>query len=705
MMIKKMLFVAVFVIPVVMALTGAAQAKLIAYYDFEGDTQDAKQIARLATNHGTNHGVDFSNDVPSRISGHSTNSGHFNGVDAWVDLGDLGIYDKAHSGGASFSLWIKAASHSGWIIAEGSDTSPQTAYVFGAHSGLSTTGVAGFIRDASGAKVADTSAATVLDSQWHHMAWTDQGGVTTMYIDGVLDATDFNYSLDSLTIDKTSLGAWWKAGIPLYFLNGLMDDVAVWDHVLSQSEVDQLANGIPPVLVIESDNPDSGLTDGVRITKTIRYQSTISSDANEPLELVAELNYKSGYKNAPIAVVMHGYSPATGNLDNVRASARRLRDSGFFAISVAMRGRDGSDGVRDSGGLEIYDIYDAVEYVKLEYAEFVDPNNVHITGYSGGGGNTMSALTKFPDYFRAGAAFFGMSDYGYDPINGWYFNGASSGHQALMRADIGDPTQGIPDVEDKYAARASNLASKNNPYSEIHLFVNQNETTCPMINDITYLDNAIASASFDGEFDNITVHIGGLGEYEDFNLNGIYEANELQSWPHGDPIANVQHAAEAWYLDRVLTGQIPQPVLNPSDELYVAGYVKTKPFSLWLGNGDNAAAQLNYNLASDRKEFVINILTNNKAIESIITVDTSDMEGSVFAKVNDTIVAELDGGDLFTYNNLMDGDKLELYTIQAGLVTDTRIFSPISAFVSTCAQMGYKGRIKTYDADRSAAEA
>jgi hypothetical protein len=257
-----------------------------------------------------------------------------------------------------------------------------------------------------------------------------------------------------------------------------------------------------------------------------------------------------------------------------------------------------------------------------------------------------------------------MSDYGYDPITGWYFNGAGSGHQALMRADIGDPTQGIPDVEDAYAARASNLASKNNPYSEIHLFVNQNETTCPLINDITYRDNAIASASFDGEFDNIIVHIGGLGEYEDFDLNGIYEANESQSWPHGDPIANVQDAAEAWYLDRLLTDQIPQPVLNPSDELYVAGYVKTKPFSLWLGNGDNAAAQLNYDLASDRKEFVLHILTNNKAIESIIKVDTSDMEGRIIAKVNDVTVAELDGGDLFTYNNVMDGDKIELYTIQ-----------------------------------------
>jgi len=36
---------------------------------------------------------------------------------------------------------------------------------------------------------------------------------------------------------------------------------------------------------------------------------------------------------------------------------------------------------------------------------------------------------------------------------------------------------------------------------------------------------------------------------------------------------------------------------------------------------------------------------------------------------------------------------------------DTRIFSPTSPFVSTCEKMVYNGKIGTYDADRSAAEA
>ena len=182
--------------------------------------------------------------------------------------------------------------------------------------------------------------------------------------------------------------------------------------------------------------------DAANVQSVISYQSTVSSDANGKLDLKAELNYSNTRPNAPIAVVMHGYSPSTGNFANVQANAQRLRDAGFFTISVAMRGRDGSDGVRDSGGLEIYDIYDAVESVKALFPTLVDPTNVHITGYSGGGGNAMSALTKFPDYFRAGSSFFGIADYGYNSSSGWYYLGSNSGHKAQLNADIGNRITG-----------------------------------------------------------------------------------------------------------------------------------------------------------------------------------------------------------------------------------------------------------------------
>jgi hypothetical protein len=41
---------------------------------------------------------------------------------------------------------------------------------------------------------------------------------------------------------------------------------------------------------------------------------------------------------------------------------------------------------------------------------------------------------------------------------------------------------------------------------------------------------------------------------------------------------------------RLKQGLIPSPQLRDRDDLFVAGWVKTRLFNLWLGDGQNAAA-------------------------------------------------------------------------------------------------------------------
>jgi dienelactone hydrolase len=407
---------------------------------------------------------------------------------------------------------------------------------------------------------------------------------------------------------------------------------------------------------------NASLALGADVQTDFWYPSTVTTDANGPLKLLAELNYDDARTKAPIAVVMHGFSPAAGTLREVRPNAQHLRDNGFFAISVAMRNRDGSGGIRDSGGVEIHDIHDAVEAVKADpaLAGYIDPTNVHITGYSGGGGNVMSALTKFPDYFRVGAGYFGMSDYGYDLTHGWYNNGAG-GRTSRLRTDIGDPNAGDLAVLDRYLARASNRASKNNPYSEIHLFVNANEKICPPINSTSYRDNAIAAQSKPGEFDNITVHIGGLGAFQDFNNDSVKDSNEGQSWPHGFPKAHHQDAAELWYRDRLLAGAIPQPVINDADEFFVAGYVVTSKFKCWLGDGQNAAGNLTYSLSDTAMSFNLSLQTSDLTKTGNLTIDTARMAGrKITVTLNDTPVTTLTGGGTYNYPDLGHNQTLAL---------------------------------------------
>ena len=347
------------------------------------------------------------------------------------------------------------------------------------------------------------------------------------------------------------------------------------------------------------------------------------------------------------------------------AQARR----GFVSIVVAMRGRDGSEGTRDSGGLEIYDIFDAVEHIKAEplFAGKLDPTNLHISGYSGGGGNVMSALTKFPDYFNLGAAFFGMSDYGYDPQYGWYTDGANVGgnRTPILDADVGNPTLGDPLVTDKYHARASNLASLNNPYSEIHLFVNDDETICPPVNSLSYQANAVAQATQAGEFDNIQVHLGKSDNslWIDRNGNSIKETVEIQNWPHGLS-SDTQDRGEAWYIDRLLSGDIPQPVLNASDTLLVAGYVRTRPFQLFLGDGQNAAANLNYSLSSSEMSFEMAIASLNKSISGELTIYENRLSTSqALVELNGTVIDQVDLSAGYVYRGLSEGDHLRLLAI------------------------------------------
>ena len=50
-----------------------------------------------------------------------------------------------------------------------------------------------------------------------------------------------------------------------------------------------------------------------------------TSACGPSIDLKAELNFDDALTDAPIFVVMHGFSPATGNFTNVRAGAQRLR--------------------------------------------------------------------------------------------------------------------------------------------------------------------------------------------------------------------------------------------------------------------------------------------------------------------------------------------------------------------------------------------
>ncbi len=124
----------------------------------------------------------------------------------------------------------------------------------------------------------------------------------------------------------------------------------------------------------------------------------------------------------------------------------------YLSVEVDMRGRAFSTGRQDCNGWEIFDVIDAVEYVKAHYAAYIlDPSVVCFAGGSGGGGNAFAIAGKFPDYFTHITATCGISDYAL-----WYRNDLKGEFRDEMDVWIGSPEN-----EEAYRSRSGLTTVQN----------------------------------------------------------------------------------------------------------------------------------------------------------------------------------------------------------------------------------------------------
>src|SRR5204863_5645153 len=96
------------------------------------------------------------------------------------------------------------------------------------------------------------STTVVFDNNWHHIAWVDNLGSVKLYVDGNLDAANFNYTPSgTMTVNTAAIGTLVRTTVSTgNIFNGLIDDVSVWERALSQAEVNQMrTNGIPTPIV------------------------------------------------------------------------------------------------------------------------------------------------------------------------------------------------------------------------------------------------------------------------------------------------------------------------------------------------------------------------------------------------------------------------------------------------------------------------
>lgn len=312
-----------------------------------------------------------------------------------------------------------------------------------------------------------------------------------------------------------------------------------------------VAGALAAALAVAAADPAAGAPPkGGAAVKVETFKYTSSADGTGPL--LADAALVPDGKAKPVLAVMHGYGGAKGD---VTQDLRELAARGVVAVAPDMRGRGGSAGRWDSGGLDVHDILDAVLETARRYPGEVDARNLNVVGYSGGGGNAIACAVRFPDVFRTCVSFFGISDYAW-----WHRSKGRPDCNESMEKALGGAPDKIPEV---YEARNA-VAAAGNPLGRLHFFWDSEEKACPPQMILDFLE-AYRKAGRTGAAEHVS------------------KPGDARRWLHGyrSGIRDLS-AADEVFLKDVLDPQVAAPELPRTGRLVVNGYLVTRRFAVWI---------------------------------------------------------------------------------------------------------------------------
>lgn len=157
-------------------------------------------------------------------------------------------------------------------------------FAFGSHSSATNPAMRVFIRNNTGGLLLDRfSTRPVLDSNWHHVVWTETNGLAKLYIDGELDESDFTYIRGPVFVDQTAVGAIVRAAVGGFFA-GAVDELAVWNRPLTFTEIQEIRTaGVPePLGAIKPEITQHPVSRSVLTRSRVTF--TFTATGTSPLE-------------------------------------------------------------------------------------------------------------------------------------------------------------------------------------------------------------------------------------------------------------------------------------------------------------------------------------------------------------------------------------------------------------------------------------
>ena len=264
----------------------------------------------------------------------------------------------------------------------------------------------------------------------------------------------------------------------------------------------------------------------------------------------------------PILLYLQGWQgPGTIMIRDL--GKNRFMQEQFFLIGADKRGHGKSEGKADVSGWELQDLVDAVAYAEEHYAKYIDKSaGPYVMGHSGGCGNTMALMGKFPDFFAAAYGASGMSDYGewYRMVSWW----ATGAGKISLNTVMGGSPEEKPEA---YGSRGG-IVTVENLLTPLFMKHGELDQSVPPKLTEMYVEKA-----------------RGLGKTVKYEI-----------------VKGVKHGCWGNYEEMVafLLSHKTPPEIPPSGEMVVAGYLKTRKFEVILSTIDTVG-RVKYALGKDAR--------------------------------------------------------------------------------------------------------
>jgi hypothetical protein len=212
---------------------------LVGWWPFNGNANDESGNG----NNGTKYGATMTNDR----NGFPNSAYYFNGSAQYITVPAIQSLNNATD--ATFSLWAKVNGNNGWTNNNGGraqyflsrDGDFQSTF-FGIYFEQGNNTFVIRRNNGTGYNLNSVSLYPFPHTEWYHIVFSIGNGTMKLYVDGILkSSTGFTGNLGSsnsvINFGKLPVGGY------EYYLNGYLDDIAIYNRALTQEEVTQLYNG------------------------------------------------------------------------------------------------------------------------------------------------------------------------------------------------------------------------------------------------------------------------------------------------------------------------------------------------------------------------------------------------------------------------------------------------------------------------------